>query len=73
MAGGGHGMGAATGAAIGWFIPESEDGGRGTLCERRLGMSGIVVLGSSGSASRFRSNFGAWNRKAFEYDFLTRG
>ena len=56
-------MGVATGAAIGWFIPESEDGGRGTLCERRLGMSGIVVLGSSGSASRFRSNFGAWKRK----------
>ena len=44
-----------------WVTPESEEGGRGTLCDRRLGMSGIVVVlgGSSGrSASRLRSNFG---------------
>ena len=61
MAGGGHGMDVAAGAATGCVTPERDDGGRGTLCDKRLGMSGIVVVlgGSSGrSASRLRSNFG---------------
>ena len=60
MAGGGHGMDVAAGAATGCVTPERDDGGRGTLCDKRLGMSGIVVvLGNSGSASRLRSIFGA--------------
>ena len=59
MAGGGHGMDVAAGAATGCVTPERDDGGRGTLCDKRLGMSGIVVvLGNSASTSRLRSIFG---------------
>ena len=59
MAGGGHGMDVAAGAATGCVTPERDDGGRGTLCDKRLGMSGIVaVFGNSASTSRLRSIFG---------------
>ena len=52
-------MDVAAGAATGCVTPERDDGGRGTLCDKRLGMSGIVVvLGNSASTSRLRSIFG---------------
>ena len=68
MAGGGQGIGVelAVGggglqAAAAAATPESEDCGSGTLCDRRLGMSGIIIIGAAlgSSGSSFGCTFGA--------------